>query len=426
MIVVDTMQADLTVTSDVAPTALRTWTAREGLEAVCSREGERLVATSSGCAACFGGWDIVFEGIEGGEHYSVGLDWEAAEMAGILDGMPLLVFWTNDEDERVDFDYLIIHEPDATSGRAERVLQAHPNATRVVLRVGVRWTATGKASFANPSVNRAEAPEKVVARIAVASGQPQGSETIAENVAFFSALVREAAECKPDLVLMPEVINVWTLPDRSTVKVDPIPGPTTEAFAALARECNTMIAFSMKETEGDLYYNTEVIIDRDGAILGTYRKVHLAITEGWDGTSPGDELPVIDTPIGKVAPTICKDSSLLDSSRVPALKGAEIILLSIMGDHRAVGWRRTPSAWDPDRWKVIMRARAIENHMWMVVARNNSEGSCIVAPSGEILAWNSGGQSVIWADCEISEKLRTYRGASFHDATWAERRPHLY
>jgi len=420
MIVLDTMQADLRVTSDVAPTALRTWTAREGLEAVCSREGERLVAASSGSPACFGGWDMVFEDIEGGEFYSVGLlDWEAEDMVGILDGMPLLVFWTNDEDERVDFDYLIIHEPEATSGRAERVLQAHPNAT-------VRWTATGRAAFCNPSVNRAEAPEKVVARIAVASGQPQGSETIADNVAFFAGLVREAADCKPDLVLMPEVINVWTLPDRSDLASDPIPGPTTEAFAALAREHDTMIAFSMKENDGDLYYNTEVIIGKDGAIMGTYRKVHLAITEGWDGTSPGDELSVFDTPIGKVAPTICKDSSLLDSSRVPALKGAEIILLSIMGDHRAVGWRRTPAAWDPDRWKVIMRARAIENHMWMVVARNNSEGSCIVAPSGEILAWNSGGQSVIWADCEISEKLRTYRGASFHDATWAERRPHLY
>ncbi len=426
MIVLESMDADLAVTSDMTPTALRTWTAREGLEAVCSREGDRLVAASSGSPACFGGWDVVFEGIEGGAYYSVGLDWEASEMASILDGMPIFVFWTDDEDERVSYDYLIIHEPGTTSGRAECVLQAHPNATRCVLRVGVRWTATGKAAFANPSVNRAQAPEPRVARIAVASGQPTGSQTIADNVAFFSALVREAAECKPDLVLMPEVINVWTLPDRDVVEPDPVPGPTTEAFAAVARECDTMIAFSMKETDGDLFYNTEVVLGKDGAILGTYRKVHLAINEGWDGTSPGDDLAVFDTPIGKVAPTICKDSSLLDSSRVPALKGAEIILLSIMGDHRAVSWRRAPGSWDQDRWKVIMRARAIENHMWVVVARNNSEGSCIVAPTGDILAWNNGGQSVIWADCNIGEKPPTFRGTSFHDATWAERRPHLY
>jgi len=288
--------------------------------------------------------------------------------------MPLLVFWINNEDERVDYDYLIIHEPEGDGGRAERVLQAHPDATRAVLRFGVRWTATGRATFSSPAVDRAEAPETRTARIAVATGQPTGSQTIADNVAFFSALVREAADCKPDLVLMAEVVNVWTLPDRGTVRPDPIPGPTTEAFAALAREHNTMIAFSMKETDGDLYYNTEVIIGKDGEILGTYRKVHLAISEGWDGTTPGDELSVFDTPIGKVAPTTCKDSSLLDSSRVPALKGAEIMLLSIMGDHRAVGWRRVPSIWDADRWKVIMRARAIENHMWVVVARNTSEG----------------------------------------------------
>ena len=66
MIVLNTTQSDLTVRSDVAPTALRTWTAREGLEAVCSREGERLVAASSGSPGCFGGWDVVFEDIARG------------------------------------------------------------------------------------------------------------------------------------------------------------------------------------------------------------------------------------------------------------------------------------------------------------------------------------------------------------------------
>ena len=109
-----------------------------------------------------------------------------------------------------------------------------------------------------------------------------------------------------------------------------------------------------------------------------------------------------------------------------AVEGAEAMLLSIMGDHRAVDWRRRPVAFSPDRWKVIMRARAIDNHLWMIVARNNQEASCIIAPSGDILAYNDGGQRVIWADCDFGERLRPWRGASFADSTWAERRPQLY
>ena len=49
-----------------------------------------------------------------------------------------------------------------------------------------------------------------------------------------------------------------------------------------------------------------------------------------------------------------------------------------------------------------------------------------MAPSGEIVAWNTGAQRVIWADCDLGERLPTFRGTSFHDANWAERRPHLY
>ncbi|HUS81215.1 MAG TPA: carbon-nitrogen hydrolase family protein [Armatimonadota bacterium] len=426
MIVLDSREPDIAVTGNLQPLALRTWAAREGLEAICSREGERLVVTSSGSEGCFGGWDVVLGGVQGGRWYRIGLNWLGDGLASVLDGMPIFVLWTDEEDERLDYDYLIVHEPEGCGGRAERVLQAPPKATRAVLRFGLRWTPVGSAAFFGPAADLADAPAPRWARIAVASGKPENSTSVADNVAFFSDLVREAADCKPDLVLMPEVITSWGVPGSTVDNAEPIPGASTEAFAAVARECGTMLAFSMAERDGDLVYNTEVVMARDGSIIGTYRKVHLAILEGWEGVTPGSELPVLDTPLGRVAVTICKDSSILDASRVPAVRGAEIMLLSIMGDHRAVDWRRTPSWWSSDRWRVIMRARAIENHMWVVVARNNSEGSCIVAPSGDILAWNGGGQRVIWADCNLGERLRTWRGSSFADSTWAERRPHLY
>jgi predicted amidohydrolase len=426
MIVLETWEPDLQVASQVKPSALRTWTAREGLEAVCSREADRLVVESSGSAGCFGGWDVVFEGIEAGKYYRIGIGWEAEGLDSVLDGMPIFVLWTDDQDERVDYDYLMVRSPEGAGGRAERVLVAPEGATRAVLRCGLRWTTTGRAIFFCPAVDPAEPPEPRIVRIAVATAKPAGSESVEDNVAFWCDMVREAADCRPDLVLMPECITSWTLPRDRMQHARPIPGPESDAFCQVAAECDTMVALSMNERDGELIHNTGLIIERDGTLVGKYRKVHLAILEGWDGVTPGDEQPVFHTSLGALTMTICKDSSIHESARVPAVKGAEAMLLSIMGDHRAVDWRQRPSWFSPDRWKVIMRARAIDNHLWMIVARNNQEGSCVISPGGDILAYNDGGQRVIWADCDFGERLRPWRGSSFADATWAERRPQLY
>lgn len=425
MIVLETMAGEtIGSVGGAVPIALRTWAAREGLEASLSRDGETLVAESSGSPGCFGGWDIVFAA-EGGTWYSVGLDYRAAAMESVLDGMPLFVFWEDDEGERVDYDYLMIHES-PSEGRAQRRFRCPEKATRCALRVGVRWTATGRAEFSLPELTPVEAPAPRIHRIAVAAQKPNGPESVMDNVRQYTQLARDAADYRPDLLLMPEVILQLGLGRPMYEHAITIPGPETDAFAEVAREHRMMIAFSTEERDGDLYYNTMVIFGPDGEIVGRYRKTHLAVTEGWEGVTPGDELPVIETPLGKIGCTICKDSSLLDSTRVPAQRGIELMLLSIMGDHRAVQWQWAPGTFSPDRWKVIMRARAIENHIWMVVARNNAEGSCIISPSGDILAWNDGRQRIIVAECDLGEELRTFRGSTFRDSTWAERRPQLY
>ncbi len=425
MIVQETLpEVEIECAGDIEPCRLRTWTAREGLEPKLSRDADTLVAESSGSPGCFGGWDIVFP-VEGGRWYEIGITYLAENLASVLDGMPLFVFWEDNEGERVDYDYLLIHEAPA-EGRAERIRRCPDDATRCVLRVGVRWTATGRAEFRLPGIEVTDPPPSRIHRIAVAAEKPRSPESLSDNVEQYAELARKAAEFNPELLVMPEVILQWGLPTPYYQHAIEIPGPETDVFSEIADAHDMMIAFSTEEKDDDLYYNTMVIWGPDGDIIGTYRKTHLAITEGWDGVTPGDELPVIETPVGTVGCTICKDSSLLDSTRVPARRGIEMMLLSIMGDHRAVEWQWAPSKFSPDRWKTIMRARAIENHIWMVIARNNKEGSCIISPSGDILAWNDGRQTVIVADCDIGEELRTFRGSSFRDATWAERRPQLY
>ena len=183
---------------DRKPSMLRTWTAREGLEAELSRDGESLIAKSSGSPGCFGGWDIVFP-VEGGTWYSVGLSYRAEEMESVLDGLPLFVFWEDDDGERVDYDYLIIHEP-ASEGRAQRTFRCPDDATNCVLRIGVRWTTTGRAEFWLPKVTPTDPPPSRIHRIAVAAERPKSPESVGDNVRQYVQLAEDAADFKPDLV----------------------------------------------------------------------------------------------------------------------------------------------------------------------------------------------------------------------------------
>ncbi|MFO7948465.1 MAG: carbon-nitrogen hydrolase family protein [Armatimonadota bacterium] len=426
MIVLETMEADIETDSDIKPSGLRTWAAREVLKPHCRRTGNWLVVESSGSPGCFGGWDIVFDDIEAGRWYEIGLDWQADEVPNVLDSVPIFVFWMDEGDERCDYDYLIIRTPEGSEGRAERTLRAPDEACRAVLRFGLRWTATGRAVFKKPSVNAGEAPPERTVRVATITPEPAG-DTVDERVEFFCDWIRQAADdCNPDLVLLPEVATSWRLDGTVIDHARPIPGPQTDALCATAAECEVMVALSVMERDGDLVYNTGLIIEKDGLIEATYRKSNLAIPEGWWGVTPGEEIPVFDTSIGRLSMNICKDVSTSEQVRVPAVNGAEMLLVPIMGDFRSVQWRARQFAFSPDRWKVIMRARAIENHLWMVIARNNRQASCIINPGGDILAYNDGSHDIIWADCDLSERLRPKRGSSFHDATWAERRPHLY
>lgn len=86
------------------------------------------------------------------------------------------------------------------------------------------------------------------------------------------------------------------------------------------------------------------------------------------------------------------------------LNGADFLLLPIMGDHRA--WRPGERIFDPERFKGIMRTRAMDNQLCMVVAVNRAEGSCIIDRLGNTLAWNDGCLDYIQATVELNDGHR--------------------
>ena len=122
------------------------------------------------------------------------------------------------------------------------------------------------------------------------------------------------------------------------------------------------------EREGAAVYNTAVLLDREGRLAGTYRKVYLPREEIEGGLTPGSEYPVFTTDFGRVGLMICWDTQYADPARALALGGAELLLVPIWGGN-----------------ETLVRARAIENRVFVATSGYDFP-TLILDPDGEPLA----------------------------------------
>ncbi len=185
-----------------------------------------------------------------------------------------------------------------------------------------------------------------------------------------------------------------------------IPGPTTEAFQALAREEGVVVVASIFEQRAPgLFHNSAAVIDADGALLGTYRKMHIPddplyyekfyFTPG-DANNPG--FGAWDTAFGRLGVVICWDQWYPEAARLTALAGAEIILIPT-----AIGWhpaeKAAEGAAQHAAWQTIQRSHAIANGCFVAAVNRighetpaGGDGiefwgqSFVAAPSGEVIA----------------------------------------
>jgi predicted amidohydrolase len=237
------------------------------------------------------------------------------------------------------------------------------------------------------------------------------------NIVQLESLTRQAAIDGARLIVHPEMATTgycWF--DRTEIApfVEPIPGPTTERFAVIAREHGCYIVTGMPEIAPatGVYYNSAVLIGPDG-VIGVYRKTHSFIAEpAW--AKDGDlGLPVWDTPIGRIGLLICMDVVYFETARLLALQDADIVCLLT----NWVGDGAPAASWI---------GRALENGVFVVASdRFDQErgahfcgGSCVIAPDGTVLAQQASGESIVSADIDLRTVTRAER--------LAERRPELY
>jgi len=252
------------------------------------------------------------------------------------------------------------------------------------------------------------------------------------NVDALLRLADDAARAGARLITTPEMATTgycWRSRDEIAPEVEPVPGPTTARFAALAQRHGCHLVLGMPEVDPatGLYYNTAVLIGPDG-VIGRHRKSHPYISEPkW--AAPGDlGHQVFDTPVGRIGMLVCMDLHFVETARLLRLAGAQILC-------HISNWlaERTPAPY----WI----SRAAENGCYLVESNRwglergvqFSGGSCVIGRDGAILATVDAGDGIAYADLTLDEtpdesadQTPDESAARGPCAPLARRRPELY
>lgn len=253
-------------------------------------------------------------------------------------------------------------------GLIEQVYLSPENAAQAKIELKFRWDADGSVHFEPAVLEEAEPLPARPVHLATVHFRPRNDWTKEENLGRFAELIAEAAARGADIVCLPEGIT-YAGSGKSIIEVsEPIPGPTSDYLGSIAKQHNIYIVAGLDERDGEIVYNTAVLIDRDGKLAGKYRKVCLPREEIEQGVTPGSSFPTFETDFGRIGILVCWDISFPEPARMLGLAGAEIILLPIWGGIL-----------------TLTQARAIENQVYLVSSSYDMK-SAIFDQEGQILA----------------------------------------
>jgi N-carbamoylputrescine amidase len=207
------------------------------------------------------------------------------------------------------------------------------------------------------------------------------------NLNLACARIREAAAQGAQVVCLPELFRTpyfcQTEDAANFALAERIPGPSTEAIGAVARQAGVIVIASLFERRAPgLFHNTAAVISASGEVVGLYRKMHIPDDPGYYEKfyfTPGDlGFCAFDTFLGRLGVLICWDQWYPEAARLVAMAGADIIFYPT-----AIGWhpqeKAQHGATQHDAWRTIQRGHAIANGLY--VAAVNRVGS--ETPAGQ-------------------------------------------
>lgn len=270
--------------------------------------------------------------------------------------------------------------------------------------------------------------------IAVAQTDPKLAE-VARNLDSAIARMEEAAAQGVKLLVLPEAALTGyvfeSLTEARAVALE-VPGPEIDALVAAAGRLDLYTVVGLIEREGDLLRNTAVLVGPDGpdgggALLGRYCKTHLPFLGVDRFVTPGDEVPVFDTPIGRIGIAICYDLRFPELTRSLALQGADFVA-------HPTNWPLAATT----NADFITRTRALENRVYLLTSNRcgTERGtefcgwSQICDPSGtRIVEAGRAGEALLVVEANVErarDKDIIVIPGEYEMRLWDHRRPELY
>ena len=233
-------------------------------------------------------------------------------------------------------------------------------------------------------------------------------------------LIEKAAHQGAQIICLQELFeSLYFCQDNDTQHfklAQPIPSTTTESLSQAAAKHGIVLVASLFEKDQDQYYNTAVVFDADGKLLGKYRKLHIPddLENHYSELfyfKPGNlGAPIFNTRFGKVGVLVCWDQWYPEAARAMAEQGAQIIFYPT-----AIGWPQGQrnekiGAIEKNAWSTMQRSHAIANGVFVAAANRTGiedqidfwGGSFICDPFGEVLCEASPDEeSVLMASCDL-------------------------
>jgi agmatine deiminase len=274
----------------------------------------------------------------------------------------------------------------------------------------------------------AQAPEPPRGRsVTLGLVQMSMQDDVEANVSKAIAMAREASSRGASIVCLPELFATRYFPQHKGEvgkQAEPIPGPTTRRLADAARESKVVLVGGSiyEKAPGGRFYNTSVVFDETGKMLGRYRKVQVPQDEAFyekDYFSSGRTYEVFRTAPANIGVLICFDQWYPEPARVSKLMGAEVLFYpTAIG--RVDGIEETEGDWK-EAWEVVQRGHAIANSMIVAaVNRVGREGrmtfwggSFVCDQFGKILARADDSEQVVVVPCDLDLGRDIERGWGF-------------
>ena len=368
--------ADAASAQELMPSTVEGWSgfsprpdSTPGVLAAPAGSGYALEIHGNGVPTVYGGWRTHIPGLRGGQHYRFRARALPLDIASPREAVTILLRWRGTFGDQVAPDYVWKYHPQTDGSLLfDRTIQAPAGTSAVDVELVLQWASNGRVRFDGLSMMPAPAPAPRTVKLAAVSYRPSGTSSGLDSVQRAVRYGEQvAATHRPDVMLFGEMLNVIGAPGTYDAKAETVPGPSTDAMASLASAFNVNVAFGMLERDGQRLYNTAVLIDREGQIVGKHRKMQLPLAEVSVGLTPGERVSVFNLDVGRVALLICQDTAFPEPAREAAIQGAELLLVPI--------WGGKPE---------LVAARAIEQSMY-VLASGYDYLSEVVNPLGAVL-----------------------------------------